>query len=323
MNIDNTHPNLTQLADQNGQMRILAIDHVNGLRKQLNMLRNNSDVTNDEILMVKSMIIRTLKESVTGILIDPFTYTHSAREMYGACGVLIKLDDGFDSSPWNSKERITKIADVDYAVLKTLGIAGVKLMLYYRHVMSPATKRAQEDIVLQIAKKTAAHGLLLCLEPWWYACKDDETDTLEGKRIIAERRPAMVIEPLREFAKKEYGVGLFKLEVPVDSTFYRFTHRSSEGDATFLYGEDDARKMFVAIDDIVSVPWVIMSSGVTAREFAEYVSLATRAGSSGYICGQAIWQEGVRSFPDAKKMEAVLASTCRDNAAIINAAFTV
>ena len=311
---------LKQLANGKNVFKILAIDHVNGLRKQLNALKTNAEVTIEEVVEIKSMVINALKNDLTGILIDKVTYQRTPAEIYGSCGVLIKLDDGWTEAPWNSRERLTQLAEgIDFQMLKARGVVGMKLMLYYRHDLSAETKRHQEDLTRRIAELCHKHELLFCLEPWWYTSKEDEDDTSEGKPLVAQRRPRMVIEPLRELGKPEYGVNLFKLEFPIDSNFYIFNFEPERATSIIpLYDRDDVVQMCKEISTLISVPWVIMSSGVTARQFSEYLEIAAHSDVSGYICGQAIWQEGVRQFPDRENMQKVLETTCRNNLTHIN-----
>jgi tagatose 1,6-diphosphate aldolase len=67
------------------------------------------------------------------------------------------------------------------------------------------------------------------------------------------------------------------------------------------------------LDEVSTLPWVILSAGVDIEEFIENVHLATEAGASGFLCGRAIWKDAVQYYPDTNAVKQFL-----DNEATTN-----
>ncbi len=73
-----------------------------------------------------------------------------------------------------------------------------------------------------------------------------------------------------------------------------------------------------AMTSIVDGPWVVLSSGVTASDFADVVAVACAEGAWGFLAGRAIWRDAVgdddlvgalksRSIPRVQRYTAAMA----------------
>jgi tagatose 1,6-diphosphate aldolase len=54
------------------------------------------------------------------------------------------------------------------------------------------------------------------------------------------------------------------------------------------------------------IPWVMLSAGVTPKQFVRVMEYAYAAGAHGFLAGRAIWWEAMQHFPDLEKCGAQL-----------------
>src|SRR3989344_8417964 len=97
---------LKSFVDERGRFKILALDHVNGLRKTLATIGGIPTVPNEHIFKIKQLIIKTLIADSTGILLDREAFAELKTLLPVQKGVLMKLDDGWTEGEGGS--RITK-----------------------------------------------------------------------------------------------------------------------------------------------------------------------------------------------------------------------
>jgi tagatose 1,6-diphosphate aldolase len=80
----------------------------------------------------------------------------------------------------------------------------------------------------------------------------------------------------------------------------------------------DAQGRFDAMGAIcaeAAIPWVMLSAGVTSKQFVRVMEYAYAAGAHGFLAGRAIWLEAMQNFPDLKRCAEQLA---RDGAATLD-----
>jgi tagatose 1,6-diphosphate aldolase len=289
---------LRSLADQRGRFKILALDHVNGLRKSLAAIGGISDVPNEHIFKIKELIIKEFVKDLSGILIDRDAFAALKTLIPEKMGVLIKLDDGWTEGEGGS--RVTKVfAKEGVQIAASQGVSGVKLMLYYRHDASREARRSQENLVRLIGEQCRKQDMLFCLEPWWYPLHEDEREnTARSENILAERRPDLVIKPLEVFSRPEYEIDLFKLDFPAD---LRYVKELSAREP--MYDLAAVRDFCSRIESLVKVPWTVMSSGVIAEQFEKYLTIGKSGALAGYVCGQALWGDAMQQYPDFRQIE--------------------
>ena len=71
-----------------------------------------------------------------------------------------------------------------------------------------------------------------------------------------------------------------------------------------LYGKGTQSELLAAaqkLNDQISMPWVILSSGVDEKLFPRAVRFAMQAGASGFLAGRAVWSTVV-GLPDTELM---------------------
>jgi len=290
---------LKQLADENGIFKILALDHVSTLRNGLTKMTGIDNINDLDLLRIKKAVIKALEAEISGILLDPDTYYVCQDDFTSSIGTLIKFENGWVNGA-RTRERVTSVNETwtleRIASTKALGI---KLMLYYRPDASKDTIGKQKELVRKIGKECKKLDIIFCLEPMWYPLLDDEVDPgLGTARILAQRRPMLVIDSLRDFARPEYHVDLFKLEFPADLNFVKEYVKHGDNTINPLYDLSFVKDLCREMGAIVTVPWTVMSSGVSNPVFIKYIHLCKEGCVSGYICGQAIWKDALRTYPN-------------------------
>lgn len=74
------------------------------------------------------------------------------------------------------------------------------------------------------------------------------------------------------------------------------------------------------LDEVIPVPWVVLSQGVDREDFPAAVRAACRAGASGVLAGRAVWSDLVGSPDLAVRLREVAVPRLRELAEIVDAA---
>ncbi|MBI2426639.1 MAG: tagatose 1,6-diphosphate aldolase [Candidatus Kerfeldbacteria bacterium] len=313
---------LKELSDKKKIFRILALDHISSLKKFLLRMSGVDDVEDNTIIEIKKIVVKVLANEFSGILLDLDSYIKCNNQIPKDIGTLIKLEKDWQGRGKGARERITTIfSDSAIEQITRTGASGVKLMLYYRPDASKKIIEEQNKIAQQIGEQCEENNIVYCLEPMWYPLLDDELDGSENaEAVLAKRRPIFVLDSLREFAKPQYCVDLFKLEFPAD---LRFTKEYADGrfdgkNRESVYDIVTIEKWCREIDKLTNVPWTIMSSGVSNEQFLEFLRICRAGNVDGYICGQAIWKDALRGYPDFGTIEKNLMQESINNIHCIN-----
>ena len=117
-----------------------------------------------------------------------------------------------------------------------------------------------------------------------------------------DKKAELVVESVREFARPEYGVDLFKLETPLVAATL-----PEPGDSA---AAREAASQFQAIGSIcrqAGIPWVMLSGGAAPEQFERVLSYSYAAGAQGFLAGRTIWLQAIETFfPDLDKARAAL-----------------
>lgn len=291
---------LIRLADADGFLRMVAIDQRPPIMNRIREVMGKDAATWERMGAVKATLLKHLQPHASAMLLDPgYALPHAHRLLDPAKGLLITLER-FEVETRPGGGRITSTyPGWRPAHIKRLGADGVKLMLFYRPDAPAEVNAAQQDFVRRIGEECRAQEIALLLEPLVYPLEQD------GEAVAAYvedpgKRPELVIETVREFAKPEYGIDIFKLETPLVANSVPAPEEESSAVA-------DAQACFGRIDALLDRPWVMLSAGAGMEPFRRVLTYAFRAGASGYLAGRAIWWEAFRKWPDQAVFEAELA----------------
>lgn len=248
-----------------GVFSILALDHLTALGATMQPDDPDS-VRPRELAAVKVQLVEWLAPEASGILIDPVVGLEPVQEaavLPEASGLMVGLEDG----DYASLTEVPKLfAGWDVLRAKDAHADAIKCsFLYDPYVPEPP---AHEFVSLLVAD-CAEHDLPLFAEP------------LLGHPPPGDRRTVGVDTAARIGA---LGVDVLKLEFPVDPA------QSTD--------EGEWRAACEAITEASPCPWTLLSGGTDFDTFVRQLTVACRAGASGYVAGRSIWGDLVAGGVD-------------------------
>jgi tagatose 1,6-diphosphate aldolase len=291
---------LTRLADRDGFFRMVAVDQRPPIQRKIRETLGDAALTWERMGEVKATLLRALQPHASAMLLDPgYAYPFAFRDLDPAKGLLITLER-FEFDEAEGGGRITRAyPGWTPAAIKRLGADGVKLMLFYRPDAPASVNERQHEFVRQVGEACRKAEIAFLLEPLVYPLAQDAA----GASAYVEdpaKRPELVIETVREFARPDYGIDIFKLETPIAAAQVPPPEHESSAVA-------DTQAWFGRIDALLDRPWVMLSAGAGMEPFRRILTFAFRAGASGYLAGRAIWWEAFEAYPDMARFEASLA----------------
>jgi len=312
---------IERIADPEGRFRMLATDQRGSLIRLLARRLGcaERDVPDGALREVKRAIIEALTPSASGLLTDPVYGFAAAMDAIGkSTGLLLCVDE---SGPLKlgrgQKAQISRrLERFSVEEAKLVGADAVKILVPYRPDADDGSREYQEHYVRLIGAECARWDIPFVLEIVAYEWNEPSKDSPE----YAAKKPQWVAESARIFSQPEFHADILKLEFPAD---LRYTREFADG--TFdgvkrdpLYTLADVARFCKEVDTASAKPWVILSAGVGFDEFCENVRLACDAGASGFLCGRALWQEGVACYPDLDAMTTTLKTRCVGHFAVLN-----
>lgn len=257
---------LSQCATPGGVFTVVAVDHRDNLVEAMSEARGRN-VEAEDVIAFKTAAIRHLSGAGSAVLTDP-TYGFPALVRSGVpanFGLLAPLEVT-DYTIHPSRRRTVMIEDWDVDKIKRSGCSGAKLLLYYHP--EAANAAGQSELVDRIVDRCRRHAIPFFLEPIVYSL-DPEVPLTDAERAQA------IIETTRHFSRR--GVDVLKVQFPL-------TPSSGEGMWASVLAELDAA---------CTVPWTLLSAGVSFDLFLKQTAAACRAGASGVMVGRAVWAEGM------------------------------
>ena len=244
----------------------------------------------EEVVECKKLITSSLSEHATAILMDPNFSLSNVLQHNKSKGLIITLEE----HSFNETDRgrfSENIQDWSVEKIKKIGGDAVKVLAWYRPDADAESIEHQKKYVKKIGEECEKYSIPFLLELLVYPFKDDENHTTEYQEQ-KQKKTQHVIDSVKEFAKDEYKVDIFKLESPVDSSMLA-------GDIT-----NETEKAFSDLAEATNdKPWVVLSSGMDKDSFYKCLELAYINGASGYLAGRTIWLDAFKNYPNIEKVE--------------------
>lgn len=280
----------SHVANQDGHFVVMAIDHRSNLQEKLSQLAG-SPITDGEFVAFKQSICRALMPHSSAILADPaYAIAGNVAEgvIAGEHGLLAPVEvTDYHIHP--SERGMNRIPHWSVKKVKMMGGDGIKSLLPY----NPHAQNLQEklDFVQSVIADCASYDIPFFLEPIPYAL--DPSKTLSNAELLA-----ISVEMCERFSAM--GVDCLKLPFPVN-------HKLSAD-------VDEWRAACEAINDACTIPWALLSAGVTFDTFLKQSEIACQSGASGVIVGRAVWAEAVELQGAARQnfLHATAAKRMRD-----------
>lgn len=259
---------LQQCATSSGHFVILALDHRGNLRRSLNPAAPDT-VTYEDMVAFKQQVTSALALSASAVLLDPeygAAQAITAGAIPGQSGLVVAVEKtGYEGHPAARESQILPGWSIEKIV--RMGASAVKLLLYY-HPEAPNAAE-QEMLVRQVALNCQQYEIPFFLEPLSFSLDP------AVKKLPSAAKREVVIETARRLTP--LGVDILKAEFPLDIT--------DEPDEQMW--AEACRELSAAS----SVPWILLSAGVSFDEFERQTEVACRSGASGVMAGRAVWNE--------------------------------
>lgn len=286
---------LARLADSDGHFTMVALDQRPPMLQAIGKARGISPDQVDfaDMLAAKRMLVQALAEEASSMLFDPNFAVPAALDILPArTGLIVTLEEHrFLDTPGGRLSR--SIDNWSVEKIRRMGGDAVKVLAWYRPDASPEVLAHQRDYVRTVGEECRRHDIPYVLELLVYPFPDSARHTIDYVES-ADKRADLVIESVREFAKPEYGVDLYKLETPLP--------------AASLPAQDNSaasREAAAAFDEVgaicaeAGIPWVLLSGGAETQQFKRVLSYSYAAGAQGFLAGRTIWLDAIQShFPD-------------------------
>ncbi|MET8865401.1 hypothetical protein ABZW11_20885 [Nonomuraea sp. NPDC004580] len=279
-------PTLDLLARPSGGFAMVAMDQRESLR-QMFTAATGERAGDDTLRKFKLTVAREVGPYASGFLIDQdYGFEQVAAE--GAVpGGLIVAVDSLQQDPDGPVED-TGIDDrIDLEAARKAGAVAAKLLLIWR---DDEERGRRLETAAEFVRRCAAAGLLSVLEG--VAKPAGDAAGFDG--------PAAIRKAARELAGLRPD--LYKAQVPL-------------GGAA---PEERLVEECAALDEVIPVPWVVLSQGVERDDFPAAVRAACRAGASGMLAGRAVWSDLVGTADLAAELRATSVPRVRRLAAIVD-----
>lgn len=258
-----TDQNLARIARASGTFAMVAVDQREALRGMF--AAHQSDPVPDSMLaQFKVDVAEVLSPYGSALLVDEqfgLKPIMDAGVLNPNCGLIVAMDE-LIGPPGGAAVDTEIDHTVDPQRVKEIGGAALKLLIFYRPDDDPETRN---KLAIEFVSACEKVGLPSVLE---IICRP-------GKDAAAFNREQALIDAAAEAAA--WNPSLYKAEVP----YY------GKGDPSLI---TEASKK---ISDAIGAPWVVLSNGVAAEDFADAVKASCLGGASGFLAGRAIWADVV------------------------------
>lgn len=257
--------NLQRLRSDTGGFALLALDQREALRGMLPVSADDSAASDAELVAYKESALAILSPHVPGVLLDlDFGVPGGQRPSVLAprCNIILAADS-LHSAPGQGASATTFDDRITPSLVRQVGAVAVKILVIWRSTR--AERDAGRTLVDRFLELADATDMAAFVEGIVRPAEGTEWRSHE-ERCDAILTAAQDLSP---------GADVYKAEAPgyLPGDLSRVTDQSHQ------------------ISNAIAVPWVVLSNGVRADEFAEVVRLTCAAGGSGFLAGRAIWAD--------------------------------
>jgi sulfofructosephosphate aldolase len=252
---------LTRIARASGTFAMVAVDQREALRGMFAV--HHSDPVPDSMLaQFKVDVAEVLSPYGSALLVDEqfgLKPIMDAGVLNPNCGLIVAMDELI--GPAGGAAVDTAIDhSVDPVKVKEIGGAALKLLIFYRPDDDPEVRLKLAAEFIATCNKVGLPSVLEII------CRP-------GKDPAKFDREQALIDAAAEAST--WQPSLYKAEVPYHG----------KGDPALI---TEASKK---ISDAIGTPWVVLSNGVAADDFASAVKASCLGGASGFLAGRAIWSD--------------------------------
>ncbi len=260
------------LARQSGGLAMLAVDQREALRNMMQQALGKSFVDDETVREFKVNAAKILSPYASAVLVDKQFCLDAIVEQKAIAPTsnLIVSGDLFIPGNGIPVDDVKNDPAIDAKEVAAMGAKALKLLVLWR---SDEDKEQRLALVDEFVKKCKSAGLVSIIEP-----------VVRPPRRHAEfNKEQCILEAAKELGDTEADI--YKSEMP-------------------LGGKGSYQELVNAtakLNDLIKMPWVILSSGVAPDLFPRAVRAAMQSGASGFLAGRAVWSS-VIGMPDQEMM---------------------
>ncbi|WP_330984184.1 MULTISPECIES: sulfofructosephosphate aldolase [Enterobacterales] len=267
-----TQYTLKEITRPSGGFAMLAVDQREAMRSMFSAAGVKTPVTDQHLTDFKVNAAKILSPFASAILLDQqFCYRQVVEQQAVAksCAMIVAAD-AFIPGNGIPVDSVVIDHNVNAQAVKRDGAKALKLLVLWRSDEDPQQRL---QMVHEFNQLCHSNGLLSIIEP--VVRPPRQGDNFDREQAI--------VAAAKELG--DSGADLYKGEMP-------------------LYGKGTQQALLSAaqkLNDQISMPWVILSSGVDDKLFPRAVRVAMQAGASGFLAGRAVWSSVV-GLPDTDLM---------------------
>jgi len=280
------------LALNGGGFTMLALDQRESLRRMFPLV-DGAEVGDDQLRSFKKEAVRTLTPHASAVLLDRPYAVEADRpaEIADGCALILAVDV-LDQPPGQGviASSLDPVATVEF--IHHVGAAAIKLLVIWR----PGPSRDERTaLIREFVDLAAEAGVASLLEG---IAKPQEGDVW----ATDDDRQNGILDAAADMA--DSGATIYKGEVP----------GYAPGDTSLV--REHAERMTRQLP----MPWVVLSNGTDAKDFAAATREACLGGASGFLAGRAIWADTVADADPAEALRTRSTERLRALADIVSTA---
>lgn len=278
---------ISQLSNEQGVISALAFDQRGALKRMMAKYQTG-EPTVEQIEQLKVLVAEELTQYASSILLDPEYGLPATEARNKNCGLLLAYEKtGYDV---NAKGRLPDcLVEWSAKRLKEQGADAVKFLLYYDVDDEEQINIQKQAYIERIGSECVAEDIPFFLEVLSY----DDNIADNGSVEFAKVKPRKVNEAMKLFSEPRFNVDVLKVEVPVNMKYVE-----GFADGEVVYTKEEAAQHFRDQEAATNLPYIYLSSGVSAELFQETLKFAHEAGAkfNGVLCGRATWAGAVQVY---------------------------
>lgn len=263
-------------------MTMLALDQRGSLRTMLARGRPESEITDASLSSFKAQAVAALAPYASAVLLD-WPHGRDAMAALPRDTPLILASDRLLQQPGGSVEDSRFDERITAELVSELGPVALKMLVIWRSAGGHGQRAEDLERFMALARQAGRIPLV-----------EGIAQPPEGDRFpTAAAHGAAVIAAAEELTG--CGPSVYKAQVP-----------------GYLPGRLELIEEFSRrLTERIAQPWVVLSNGVRAEDFAGAVRRAVAGGASGFLAGRAVWADAARSGHPAEVLGSVSAPRLR------------
>lgn len=259
---------------KNGGFTMLALDQRGSLRTIIANGKDGSTIGDERLVEFKAAAAEILSPLASAVLLDSGLGRKAMARVPKGVPLILSADK-FDQKPGGPVERSVVDPAVTPELIDECNAVAIKLLVIWTQGSGADFRRDVVSRFVELARKSGRIALV-----------EGIVRTREGGRFkTPQEHGEAVVEAAVELM--ETGSDVYKAEVP-----------------GYLPGQLDHVAGFAKrLTQSISKPWVVLSNGVAAAEFAQGVKLSCENGASGFLAGRAIWADAATKADPRGELE--------------------